>query len=155
MTAPIFVVFDLDIKKTALHMCCYTPSYEEAEGALEEYAVQWLAMRTGMQNEDALDDDRELDTVGTGFHLRFDEGDLYPVINVFRVKTRGEYSRVRCFGVLNVNKWKEDYLDEVTPAVAALAGDDTVQGVVYAGNRRGGRVDRFLSGQGNYASDEE
>ena len=155
MTAPFFVVFNLDTEKTALDMCCYTPSYEEAEGALEEYASQWLAMQTGVQNEDALDDDRNISDVGKGFHLRFDDGDLYPVINVFHVRTRGDYRIVRRFGVLNVNKWKEDYLDEVTPAVAALAGDDSVKGVVYTGNRPGGRVDRFLKGHGNYASDED
>lgn len=155
MTAPFFVVFNLDIKKLILDLCCYTPDYEEAEGALEEYAAQWLAIQTGVQNDDALDDDRAIETVGRGYHLRFDESDLYPVINVFHVKTHGEYFLVRRFGIQNVNKWKEDYLDEVTPVVAALAGDDTVAGVVYAGNRKGGRVDRFLKGQGNYVSDEE
>lgn len=155
MTAPYFVVYNLDTKNHGLDICCFTPSYEEAEGALEEYACQWLAMQTGVQNEDALDDDREMCNVGKGFHLRFDEGDLYPVIVVFRVKTRGEYHVVRRFGILHVNKWKEDYLDEVTPAVAALAADDTVKGVVYTGNRPGGRVDRFLSGDGNYVSDED
>ena len=136
-------------------MCCYTPSHEEAEGALEEYATQWLAMKTGVRNINALDDDRDLHDMKTGLYLRFDDDALYPAINVYCVKTRGDFEIVRRFGILNVNKWKEDYLDEVTPAVAKLAADDSVKGVVYAGNRTGGRVDRFLSGRGNYASDEE
>lgn len=156
MTAPFFVVYNVDLQRPfALDMCCYTPSYEEAEGALDEYASQWLAMKTGVQNEDALDDERDISSVGKGFHLRFIDGALYPEIAVYRVERRGDFKMVRRFGFLNVNKWKEDYLDEVTPAVQALAGDDTVKNVVYKGNRPGGRVDRFLSGQGNYISDEE
>lgn len=158
MTAPLYVVTHVQIKDTHeidITLCCYTPSLDVAEGALEEYASQTLAMILGHQNEDALDDERPIEEVGAGHHLRFDEGALYPAIDVWKVKTKGDYEKVGQFNVLNVNKWKDDYLDEVTPAVAALAGDDTITGSVYAGNRPGGRVDRFLRGEGNYVSDEE
>ena len=146
MTSPLFVVWNMDTENPEIDMCCYSPSYDEAEGALEEYATQWLAIRTGVRNEDALDDERDIAEVGKGFHLRFENGDLYPIIVVYHVTSKGDYRSVRQFGVQNVNKWKEDYLDEVTPAVAALASDDTVKGIVYSGNRPGGRVDRFLKG---------
>ncbi len=155
MTAPLFVVYNLELATGDIDLCCYSPSHQEAEGALEEYATQWLAIITGVRNEDALDDDRQLEEISAGYHLRYNETGLDPLIDVYRVKSQGNFSVVRRFGLGHVNKWKEDYLDEVTPAVQALAADDTVAGVVYRGNRPGGRVDRFLKGQGNYLSDDE
>lgn len=134
--------------ESLVNLCCYTPSYDMAEGALEEYAIQWLSGATGIQRGDeALEDERPLETVGCGLHLRFsdcdnDGGNLYPIIRVYQVRERGDYSLVRIFGLLPVNQWKEDFLNEVTPAVEALATDDTVAGAIYSANRPEGRVAR-------------
>ena len=122
MTAPLFVVYNLDLEgDRTLDICCYTPSHEETEGALEEYASQWLAMKTGVQNEDALDDERNISSVGRGFHLRFIDGTLYPEIAVYRVERIRNFKMVRRFGFLNVNKWKEDYLDETKTSTRITA----------------------------------
>lgn len=159
MSSPLWVVYDLRPNKDhdPFQLCCYTKSLEYAEDAVEEYAYQTLCQLTGVYNADALDDDRPLSEVGPGYFMRYDDEAIYPRINVWHVQRNVEPIHVAQFGVTYVNKWKEDYLDEVTPAVQRLAADDTVSGAVYSSNRPDGRVARFLRGEGNYrsSSDEE
>lgn len=163
MGSPLFVVYHQRLEGAIdLGICCYTLDLDTAEGALEEYAMQTVGMLNGNPNPDALDDERPIEKVGAGHHLRYDDDTddrddlaVYPSISVWRVRKPGDFVRVQRFGILNANMWKDDFLDEITPAVEELAASDTTSGAVYAANRPGGRVDRMLRGEGNYASDDE
>jgi len=142
----LFVVAYVDLAHLDMDTCCYCADFDSAYSALVDYALATIRRKSGlpMTEEVAFDDEWGPDVLTPGWHGRIIDDDSdespYPRAEIWQVQ-KGEAMLEYRFEILRTGKYVEDFLNEVTPAVEALAADDTTPDYVYEANKPGGFAD--------------